>query len=222
MGRHSTPATDYIRKLYAVQDTLLEQIDNQLKSINITMHVGSEEGKLLQILMQMHQVKHALEVGTLAGYSTIWMARALPKDGKIITLNKDPRHIAMAQENFAKSDVADRIEMIEGDAHTSLATLADDKTFKQTPLDMVFIDADKISYNDYLDWAEVHVRKGGLIIADNTFLFNSVWLDEPPENKAPTTWKGMKRFNERLADPEKYMSVIIPTQEGLSVAIKQF
>lgn len=222
MGRHSTPATDYISKLYAPQDTLLEQIDNQLKSMNITMHVGSHEGKLLQVLMRMHQVKHALELGTLAGYSTIWMARALPEDGKIVTLNKDPRHIKMAQENFAKSDVADRIEMIEGDAHHTLAKLADDKNFKDTPLDMVFIDADKISYNDYLDWSERHLRKGGLIIADNTFLFDSVWLDEPPENRAPTTWKGMKRFNERLADPQKYMSVMIPTQEGLTIAIKLF
>jgi predicted O-methyltransferase YrrM len=226
MSRQRSPATDYIRSLYAAQDTLLADIDNMLKSQNIAMHVGAEEGKLLQVLAAMHGVKTIVEVGTLAGYSTIWMARGLPGDeyggGHIYTLNKDPRHIAMAKESFAKSDVAERITMLEGDAKDSLEKLAQDKAFKAKPLDMVFIDADKISYNIYLDWAEQHVRKGGLIIADNTFLFGSVWLESPPEGVAPTTWNAMRRFNERLADQSRYQSVIIPTAEGLSVAIKLF
>jgi predicted O-methyltransferase YrrM len=222
MTRHATPAIDYIRRLYAPQDTLLERIDNQLKSLNMAIHVGSEEGKLLQLLVTMHGVKTALEIGTLAGYSTIWMARALPEDGHIYTLNKDPQHIAMAKDNFTQSDVTSRITMIEGNAQDSLAMLADNKQFEQTPLDMIFIDADKISYNHYLDWAERHLRKGGLIIADNTFLFGSVWLDSPPEKVAPTTWHAMRRFNERLANPNHYVSVMVPTQEGMTVAIKRF
>jgi len=184
----------------------------------------------------MHQVKTIVEIGTLAGYSTLWMARALPKDGHIITLNKEPAHIAMARENFAQADVKDRIEMLEGDARDSLEKLAAEGRFAHTPLDMtkapldmtkapldmIFIDADKIGYNTYLDWAEQHVRKGGLIVADNTFLFDTVWLDKAPEGTAPTTWAGMRRFNERLADSSRYLSVIVPTQEGVTIAIKNF
>ncbi len=222
MSRSPSPALDYIRSLYAAQDSLLERIDNKLKSLNLHIHVGAEEGKLLQVLMQLHGVKTALEIGTLAGYSTIWMARALPEDGHIYTLNKEAAHIAMAREHFEQVEVAERITMLEGDAKDSLAKLEKDGVFEKAPLDMIFIDADKISYNIYLDWAEKHVRKGGLIIADNTFLFDTVWLDSPREGIAPTTWKTMRHFNERLADSTRYMSVMIPTREGITVAIKNF
>lgn len=222
MPRHPSPATDYIRRLYAPQDTLLESIDNKLKFMNITMHVGAEEGKLLQVLIRMHRVKTVVEVGTFAGYSTIWMARALPEDGHIYTLDKDPDHIRMAKGYFAQCDVRKRITLIEGSAKDSLQKLSEDSVFAQMPLDMMFIDADKIGYNEYLDWAERHVRKGGLIVADNTFLFGTVWQESPPEGTAPTTWHGMRRFNERLANENNYHSVMIPSEEGMTVAIKTF
>ena len=222
MSRHPSPATDYIAALYATQDALLDDIDKMLKSQNIAMHVSANEGKLLQVLAAMHGAQTIVEIGTLAGYSTIWMARALTGDGHIYTLNKDARHIAMAKESFARFEAPGRITMLEGDARDSLEKLAQDSEFKKRPLDMVFIDADKISYPAYLDWAEQHVRRGGLIVADNTFLFGSVWQESPPEGIAPTTWKGMRSFNERLADQGRYRSVMIPTTEGLSVAIKLF
>lgn len=221
MARHPSIALDYIRELYATQDDLLTQIDNKLKSMNIHMHVGAEEGKLLQLLIKLHGAARIVEIGTLAGYSTIWMARALPVAGMIYTLNKDAAHIAMAREHFAKADVKDRITMLEGDAKDSLAKLEKDPMFLSAPLDMVFIDADKINYPAYLDWAENQVRPGGLIIADNTFLFDSVWLDAPPQGIAPTTWNAMRSVNQRLADASRYDSIIIPTQEGLTVAIKK-
>lgn len=222
MTRHATPAIDYIRRLYAPQDTLLERIDNRLKSLDMDIHIGADEGKLLQLLIALGRVKTIVEIGTLAGYSTLWMARALPDDGHIYTLEKDARHMALAKEFFAQSDVKDRITLLEGDAQASLLKLADDPAFTKTPLDMVFIDADKINYNHYLDWAERHVQPGGLIVADNTFLFDTVWLDAPPPDVAPATWHAMRRFNERLANQTNYASTIIPTQEGLSAAIKRF
>jgi len=213
--RHTTPAIDYIRKLYAAQDALLARIDVSLTLQNINMHIGPEEGKLLQMLITLHQAKRIVEIGTLAGYSTLWMARALPAGGHIYTINKDPRHIAMAREFFAESEVRDSITMLEGDAHDVLPTLA-----SQAPFDMVFIDADKNSYNDYLDWAEVNIRQGGLIVADNTLLHGTMELSEPPPGIAPATWHGMRRFNERLADPKHYFTAMLPTQEGMTVAIK--
>lgn len=217
MARYLTPSIDYIRKLTAAQDSLLASIDESLLRLNIPMHIGAEEGKLLQTLITLHQSERIVEIGTLAGYSTIWMARALPEGGHIYTINKDPQHIAMAKHFFDQSEVRESITMLEGDAHEKLPELAD-----KGPFDLLFIDADKISYNDYLDWAETHVRAGGLIIADNTLLHGTMGLDLPPQTISPTTWHNMRRFNERLADPSRYFTSMIATQEGLTVAIKLY
>ena len=217
MTRHITPSIDYIRKMYAPQDSLLEGIDTRLKSLDIAMHIGAEEGKLLQMLITLHGAKRIVEIGTLAGYSSLWIARALPEDGHLFTINKDPAHIAMARESFDTSDVRSRITMLEGDAHNVLPALS-----PQGPFDMVFIDADKISYNDYLDWAENNIRPHGLIVADNTLLFGSMARDRPPADIAPATWNAMRRFNQRLADRTCYFTTMIPTEEGLTVAVKLF
>lgn len=217
MPRESvTPSLDYIRKLYAPQDALLKAIDDMLQNMNIHMHVGPDEGKLLQMLIKLHNVKTVVEVGTLAGYSAIWMARALPDDGHIYTINKDPAHIDMARHFFDQSEVKHKITMLEGDAHDMLKALG-----RKGPFDMIFIDADKISYNDYLDWAEENIKKGGLIVADNTLLFDTIGLDAPPPGTAPTTWHNMRKFNERLADSSKYFSTMIATAEGMTLAIKR-
>ncbi len=210
------PNLDYIRKLYAPQDALLASIDATLVGMNIHMHVAADEGKLLQLLIRLHGAKTIVEIGTLAGYSAIWMARALPEDGHVYTIGVDENHNAMARHFFDQSDVKHKITLIEGDAHTVLPSLN-----HKAPFDMVFIDADKISYNDYLDWAEINVRNGGLIVADNTLLFDTVALDAPPPGIAPTTWHAMRRFNERLADKTRYFSTMIPTAEGMTVAIKK-
>jgi len=213
-----TPDLEYIRGLYAQEDALLAQIRADLEAAGQAIQIGAEEGRLLQLLIAMNNVKTIVEIGTLAGYSTIWMARALPKDGHIYTINRDENHIKLARENFAKSECAGRITMLEGDAHKVLPSLS-----PSAPFDMVFIDADKISYNDYLDWAEENLRVGGLVVADNVFLKGSVFADEPPEDRriaSPTTWQNMRRFNARLADKTKYNASIIPTKEGLSIGIR--
>lgn len=211
-----TPSLEYIRKLYAPQDDLLLGIAAACEEIGMGIQIGPEEGKMLQMFITLHGVKTIVEVGTLLGYSTVWMVRALPEDGHIYTLNKDPSHCRMARQAFMQAGDL-RISMLEGDAHDTLPQLND-----KGPFDMIFIDADKLSYNDYLDWAEENVRKYGLIVADNTLLFNTIGLKEPPADVAPSTWHSMQLFNERLANPEKYFSVMLPTKEGLTVAVKLF
>jgi len=206
---------DYIRKLYAPQDALLASIDETLKRMNIHMHLAPDEAKLLQMLIKLHKVKTIVEVGTLAGYSAIWMARILPEDGHIDTIGKDKNHNAMAKHFFDQSEVKHKITLLEGDAHEMLPTLNG-----KAPFDMIFIDADKISYPNYLDWAETHVRKDGLIVADNTLLFDTIGLDAPPPDMAPTTWHNMRAFNARLANPANYFSTMIATPEGMTVAVK--
>lgn len=208
---------DYIRKLYAPQDALLDEITAALSQEFASWQIGPEEGKLLQLLIRLHGVNTVVEVGALAGYSAIWMARALPEGGHVYTLGKDPAHNALAKKFIGKSEVKDKITLVEGAAQETLPTLN-----AKGPFDMIFIDADKLAYPDYLDWAEKNIRKGGLIVGDNTFLFDAVALEAPPQGTAPATWNAMRRFNERLADPKKYFGMIIPTAEGLSVAIKLF
>ncbi len=212
-----TPAIEYIRNLYAGQDDLLASISDELEKRNIAIQIGAEEGRLLQLLIALHGAKNIVEIGTLAGYSTIWMARALPQDGHIYTINKDPEHVKLAESFFARCECRAHITQLAGDAHDVLPTLEN-----KAPFDMVFIDADKISYPDYLDWAEKNIRKFGLIVADNTLLGGLAIEKTPPEGYAPTTWQNMRLFNERLADKSKYNATMIPTREGLTVAIKLF
>jgi len=215
MPKTTSADLEYIRNLYAPQDTLLARIDHALHAMDMPIHIGPEEGKFLQLLIGLHGVKTIVEIGTLAGYSTLWMARALPEDGHIYTLDKDPKHSEMARQFFIESDVMRRISTLEGDAHKTLKMLED-----KAPFDMIFIDADKISYPDYLDWADKNIRSGGLIVADNTLLFGAAAKETPPDTIAPATWKAMRSFNERLADSEKYFTVMIPTNDGLTVAVK--
>lgn len=212
-----THSISYIHSLYAQEDNLLASIVAELEKRNIAIQVGAEEGRLLQLLIALHQVKTVVEIGTLAGYSTIWMARALPDDGHICTINKDSEHVKMAEDFFAKCECRGRITQLAGDARVVLPELS-----KEAPFDMVFIDADKISYPAYLDWAEQNIRKGGLIVADNSLLGGAAAEDSPPAGIPVTRWKNMRFFNERLADRNKYNATIIPTKEGMSVAIKLF
>jgi predicted O-methyltransferase YrrM len=209
----------YIREVFAPEDSVLADVDQRLTEYNMPIHIGAEEGKFLEFLIKLAGVKTIVEIGTLAGYSTVWMARALPEDGHIYTIEKDADRALLAKKTFAtlESETARKITLCEGDAMNVLKRLS-----VHTPFDMLFIDADKIHYPEYLDWAERAVRKGGLIVGDNSFLFEAVYLDYLPEGIRPTAQKAMREFNKRLGDPERYTGIMLPTKEGLTLAIKQF
>jgi predicted O-methyltransferase YrrM len=213
----STPELEYIRKRFAPQDALLDAIDSELERIGKQINIGAEEGKLLQMLIKLRGVKTIVEVGTLAGYSAIWMARALPEDGLLYTIDRESEHVALAKKFIGQSDVNQQIIILESDALKGLAELS-----VKGPFDMIFIDADKNNYGHYLDWAEINLKQGGMIVADNTLLFGAMAQDKPPEGTAPSTWESMRRFNERLSDPKKYFGTMIPTEQGMTVAIKLF
>ncbi|MCC7259878.1 MAG: O-methyltransferase [Alphaproteobacteria bacterium] len=207
----------YVSELFAREDTLLKSIVTTLREQDRAIQIGPEEGKLLQLLIALRGVRTVVEIGTLAGYSAIWMGRALPKDGHIHTIEANPFHAQWAKENIMAAGLIDQVTVHVGQALDILPTLRD-----EGPFDMAFIDADKIHYCDYLDWAETHVYQGGLIVADNTFLFDSVYEKTPTENVRQTTWEVMRHFNQRIADPEKYIGTILPTVEGMTVGIKMF
>lgn len=210
--KHVTPALAYIRKLYAQEDALLSRINTTIFEEDQAIHISPEEGKLLHLLARMIQAETIVEIGTLLGYSAVWLARALPPHGRLITLEKDAKRAARTRELIAGSDVETRIAILEGDALQTLSTLTGQ-------VDMVFMDADKISYPAYLDWAEKQVRSGGLIIADNTLLSGAVYGDRP-ERISPAAQEAMKNFNKRLADSQKFCTLQLPSQDGLTIALK--
>lgn len=203
----------YIRQTFTQRDTELDKaFINREKYL---IQISAEEGKLLGLFIKMNNIKTIVEIGTLYGYSSILMARALPSDGHIYTIEKNNEHADIAIQNFADFKVDDKITLIRGDGFKQLKELE-----IHSPFDMIFIDADKASYTDYLDWAELHIRQKGLIIADNTLLFDTVYLKSPPEWLSEKSWNNMKDFNTRLANESKYYSMLIPTKEGMTIALK--
>jgi predicted O-methyltransferase YrrM len=203
---------DYIRTLFAPETPAMQHARDAMTDPNDQISVMAEEGKLLQLLIRMNNIRRIVEIGTLGGYAALWMADALQDGGEIITIEKDSARASRAALNTAHDP---RIRLLTGDAKDILPTLSGS-------FDMVFIDADKISYPHYLDWAEAHVRTGGLIIGDNSLLFDSVWHDQPVERVRPTARDAMRTFNRRLADPARYQSILLPTGEGMTIGLKLF
>ena len=166
--------------------------------------VSANQGKFLHLLARMQQARHILEIGTLGGYSTIWLARALPADGRLITMEFEPRHAAVAQSNINRAGLAERVEIRVGAALGSLAQLA---TENPEPFDMIFIDADKDNYPNYLPWALKFSRPGTLILADNVVRDGAI-LD--PNHHDPRV-QGTRQFLELLAAEPRLAATALQT-----------
>ena len=363
--RHEVPpAIAYIRALFAPESAATRAAREALEKQSpefLGIAVGAEEGRLLQLLIRMNGIRRVVEIGSLAGYSGLWMAEALPDDGEIHLIEHNPAHAALIRatlstfpsplegegqgggeecgwgkedrqyapqalthaqilrqqptdaeaklwqglnrkqagvrfrrqhpignyivdfvclkqklivevdgshhadsvhdkkrdayltqqgfqiQRFWNNEVLQQTEGVLEKIHQALNSPPPTPSLKgrggmprihlhqgaaldilptlSGPFDMVFIDADKLNYAKYLDWAEANVRQCGLIVGDNTLLFGHVWSETPPtSNDAPskTAWEAMREFNARLADPNKYHSVLIPTLEGMTIAVKLF
>ena len=215
---NTSKSLTYIRNLYANEDALLKNVRNQCLLNDRAITINPEEGKLIQTLIKLGNIKNILEIGTLYGYSTIWFARGIGNNGKIITIEKELENAKIARENFNKleNNLSSSIEIINGDANEVLEKLVQ----KQLVFDMVFIDADKSSYPNYLNFTDKLLKKGGLIVADNTFLSGAVYNDYLTDRIRFKAQKNMRVFNKMLADKTKYQSIMINTDEGLSMAVK--
>lgn len=208
---------DYIRQLFAVETPALKEVRSTLTADNDQIAVEPEDGKFLQLLIRLVGAKKIVEIGTLAGYSALWIAGALPEDGHLYTIEKDEQRLVKSTTNLQKHDLKRQITLLPGAALDVLPTLVG-----KGPFDIVFIDADKLNYLHYLDWAENNVRTGGLIIADNTFLSDAVWDDAPKERVRDTARETMREFNRRLADSSRYHSIMLPTPAGMTIGQKIF
>lgn len=173
--------------------------------------VNAEAGKALHLLARAIGARKILEFGTLAGYSGIWLARALPPGGKLITLEFDPKHAAVARENFKKAGVGARVEVRVGKALELL-----DGVKPEAPFDFVFIDADKENYPAYLDFALAHLRVGGIVAADNANGHGHAH-EELPEGDAR---RGIQACNARMASDPNLVSLCLPFGGWQAVALK--
>ena len=209
-------ALNYVEALYAKEDAGLRAVRERLiKAGRWGVNIGANEGRILQLLMRVKNVKTVVEIGALYGYSAIWMARALPTDGHLFTIERDEVASQMAQTSFDECGVSARVTLLRGDAADHLKVL-----LERGPFDMVFIDANKSAYVEYLEWAYRALRPGGLVVADNTLLGGGVLNEEKPANLSVKQWTEMRRFNALVADESRFFATMLPTAEGLTVAIR--
>ena len=181
------------------------------------IHVSPAQGKLLYLLARMAGARAILEIGTLGGYSTIWLARALPEGGRLVTLEADPKHAAVARANLERAGLATVVEVRLGRAVDSLAALAAEG---RGPFDLVFIDADKPGYADYLAGSLRLARAGTVFVADNVVRSGAVASPAPDDEKA----LGVRRFLDLVAAEPRLRATVVQTVgekgwDGFALAI---
>ena len=208
---------DYIEGLFIPPDGALQEGLNAAEAAALpSINVSPNEGKLLHLIARIAGAKRVLEIGTLGGYSTIWLARALPPGGRVITLELDPKHAEVARANLQRAGVADRVEIRVGRAADSMKQLI---AAGASPFDLIFIDADKPGYAEYLELALQLARKGTVILADNLIRNGGVTEEKPPDENA----RAVRLFNAALAAHPRLDSIILPiirtTIDGLSISI---
>lgn len=209
----------YIAKLTAHEDEALLQTDRSLAEAGLpTIAVSANQGKFLHVLARIANARRILELGTLAGYSTIWMARALPTDGQLVTLELDSHHAAVARQNIERAGLSSVVEVREGAALDLLAQLEAEGV---EPFDMVFIDADKPPYAEYFERAVRLSRPGALIVADNVIRNGQVLEPAPPDERV----QGVQRLNAMLANRTDVTATIlqmvgVKEYDGMVIAVK--
>ncbi|MDR3774215.1 MAG: O-methyltransferase [Terracidiphilus sp.] len=179
--------------------------------------VSRLQGKFLEFLVRITGARHILEIGTLGAYSTIWLARALPEGGRIVTLELEPRHAEVARANLQSSGVLDCVDLIVGPAIDTLPALENSVA---APFDLVFIDADKESYPEYLHWALKLSRPGTVIVADNVVRQGKVVDLDCDEARV----EGIRRFTELLAAEPRLSATVLQTvgvkgYDGFALAV---
>lgn len=202
---------DYSIEVFGAQDRQLEGLMDRAVAAGLPrIAVSPDVGRLLMILASMTPGRRALELGTLGGYSAIWIARGLDIEGKLTSVEFNPKHADFARNEVDEAGLTDRIEILEGAALDVIPTLA--KAWGAESVDFVFIDAVKSEYPDYLRAVKPLVRRGGLIVADNVYGTGAGWIDEG---------HGTDAFNRLVAADPDLESVALPIREGILIARRQ-
>jgi predicted O-methyltransferase YrrM len=219
MSQEQWTAVDrYIADLFVPSDSALEAALADSDAAGLpAINVSPVQGKLLHLLARLQGARNILEIGTLGGYSAIWLARALPAGGRLITLEANPKHADVARANIARAGLAEVVDLRLGRALETLPQLAAEN---RGPFDLIFIDADKPGYPDYLPWALKLSRPGSLIIADNVVRKGGV----ADSANADPNIQGVRRFCELLAGEPRVSATILQSvgskgYDGFAVAL---
>jgi predicted O-methyltransferase YrrM len=204
--------SQYINDLFVKQDDVLHQIQANIPKQGLPeISIQPEEGRFLQFLVKAIGAKLVIEIGTLGGYSGVWLARGLSPEGKLITIEMDSQNAAVAREHFKMAGLQEIVDVRVGVALNIL-----DKLSNKGPFDFVFIDADKPGYPAYLDWSIENLRVGGIVAVHNAFRGGSI-VD--PKNLEKTTLD-MRSFNKRMANEPRLISTIFPAGDGTIIGVK--
>ncbi|HEY4320043.1 MAG TPA: O-methyltransferase [Gemmatimonadales bacterium] len=194
-----------------VTDTIVQQDDALIDALRESaaaglppISVSAPQGKLLMLLARAQRARSILEVGTLGGYSTIWLARALPSDGQLVTLELDAKHAAVARRNVDRAGIGGMVEIIEGRAIETLPTLL---SHPAAPFDLVFIDADKATIPEYFGWALRLTKSGSVIIVDNVVRNGA--LADPDSRDANV--QGVRTLHDLIAGDSRVSATTIQT-----------
>lgn len=199
---------EYAREVFGTEDEQLATLMDRAEQAGLPrIAVSPDVGKLLHILTSMTRGRLAVELGTLGGYSGIWIARGLAADGKLITIEIDDAHADFAEEEFRQAEVADRIEVLRGPALDVLEEL--EERLEPKSVDLVFIDARKSEYVSYFELLRDLISPGGLIVADNVYATGRGWIDEG---------YGTDEFNRLLAADPEFDATATPMREGVLIA----
>ena len=206
----------YIERLFVSQDMVLEQALSDATEAGLPeIHVSPNEGKLLYLLAKLAGAKRVLEIGLLGGYSTIWLARAIAPQGKLVTLELDEKYIQVAGNNLERAGLRSLVDIRQGAAAATLEKMVKDG---EAPFDLVFIDADKNNYPVYLDYAVQLTHPGSLILADNVIRDGKV----ARSGETDPLVLGIQEFNRKLAANPKLEAILITVMrealDGLAIA----
>jgi predicted O-methyltransferase YrrM len=200
-----TEVERYVDGLLIPSDPVLEAAINACEAAELPpIAVTPGQGKLLYLLARMQKARRILEIGTLGGYSTIWLARALPEDGSVATLEMERKHCEVARANFAMAEITSQVDLREGRALDLLQEIAAEG---MDPFDMVFIDADKENTDAYFGWAMRLARTGAVIVVDNVVREGEVADAESSDPRV----QGVRRFNEAVAAEPRVTATTIQT-----------
>lgn len=204
--QHSSPESDALRKI--TRSTHLELINPRMLS-------GHVQGRVLSMISQMIQPKRILELGTFTGYSALCLAEGLTEKGKLLTIEHNDELEDMIRRNLALSPLGEKVELVIGDAKEELRRLGERREAKGAGVfDLLFIDADKKEYCDYLDLVLPLVRQGGWILADNT-LWDGHIIESAYDKDKQTV--ALRAFNDKVAQDKRLEKVILPLRDGLTI-----
>ncbi len=206
---------EYARELFARESEVHEWIRAQIEARGFPpIHVSALEGRILAVLAGLVGASRLLEIGTLGGYSALWLVSLLSEDARLISIENDPHHAELAREAIRRAGEEERIELRVGDARELLEDEILPDPASRGAFDLVFIDADKEGYPYYLEAAADLLRPGGLLLGDNAFWEGKVVDDSArdPETEA------IREFNRRLSEDRRFRGVILPVRDGLAVA----